>query len=438
MTGEIAIRLLAFVILIFLSAFFSGSEAAYFSFSKEMIERLKESTTSSALRIVALLKNPRQLLITILVGNTIVNVSAATLAALLTADVSARLGFSHKIAILSEVLAVTIVLLILGELTPKIIAVKNSLYFARFAATPLRFIAIIFYPIVVILNRFPGLISGLLASRVRPPLLSKEELKTLLEMSEEKGALEEDEKEMIHSIFEFSKTTVKEIMVPRIDMVTAEKDISLQELIELIKTEGHSRIPLYEEQVDNILGIIHAKDLLPFLDKTSEPVDLAALARPAFFVPETKPIDELLKDFQVEKQHMAIVVDEYGGTAGLITLEDVIEEIVGEIQDEYDIEEKPLYKRIDDNHFLVDAKIDLDVLNDELEMNLPIDPSYETLGGFIFNLIGAVPEKKQQIDYDGYQFIIEKIDRNRILEVMIIRTQPIDPNEGQLLPDEDQ
>ncbi|MDZ7263439.1 MAG: hemolysin family protein [candidate division KSB1 bacterium] len=435
--GEIAIRLLAFVILIFLSAFFSGSEAAYFSFSKEMIERLRESAIGNARRIVWLLNDPRQLLITILVGNTIVNVSAATLAALLTADVSTRLGISHKITIISEVLVVTIVLLILGELMPKIVAVKKPLYFAGLAAIPLRFVSIIFYPVVLILNRFPGLISGLLASRVKPPLLSKEELKTLLEMSEEKGALAEEEKEMIHSIFEFSKTTVKEIMVPRIDMVTVEKETSLQELIELIKTEGHSRIPLYEEQVDNILGIIHAKDLLPFLDKIMEPVDLAALVRPAFFVPETKPIDELLKDFQVEKQHMAIVVDEYGGTAGLITLEDVIEEIVGEIQDEYDIEEQPLYRRIDANHFLVDAKIDLDVLNEELDMNLPVDPSYETLGGFIFNLIGAVPAKKQQIDFDGYQFIIEKIDRNRILEVMIIKTAPSSKQETNLLTDAD-
>ena len=211
-------------------------------------------------------------------------------------------------------------------------------------------------------------------------------------------------------------------MIPRIDMVCVEKSISLSELIELIKTRGHTRIPLYDEKVDNILGIIHAKELLPFINGGSQKVDFVSLVRPALFVPESKLIDELLKDFQVEKQHMAIVVDEYGGTAGLITLEDVIEEIVGEIQDEYDIE-KPLYKKIDDIHFLVDAKIDLDELNDELNMNLPVDKSYESLGGFIFNLIGSVPEKKQEIEYDRYKFIIEKIDRNRIVEVLIIKTQ---------------
>ncbi len=387
-----------------------------------MIDRLKESSSRTSVRIVNLLSRPRFLLITILVGNTIVNVAAATIAALLTTDVSSYLQFSEEIAILIEVVVVTLVLLIFSELTPKIFAVKNSYKFANAVSIPLKIISFVLYPIVIILDKFPTLLSGLLATRVKKHLLSKEELKTLIEVSEEKGALEEDEKEMIHSIFEFSKTMVKEIMVPRIDMVCVEKSISLRELIDLIKTRGHTRIPLYDEKVDNILGIIHAKELLPFINDSSQKVDFVSLARPALFIPESKLIDELLKDFQVEKQHMAIVVDEYGGTAGLITLEDVIEEIVGEIQDEYDIE-KPLYKKIDDIHYLVDAKIDLDELNDKLNMNLPVDQSYESLGGFIFNLIGSVPEEKQEIEYDRYKFIIEKIDRNRIVEVLIIKTQ---------------
>lgn len=387
-----------------------------------MIDRLKESSSRASTRMVSLLANPRLLLITILVGNTIVNVAAATVAALLTADLSAYFQFSEKIAIIIEVIVVTLVLLIFSELTPKIFAVKNAYKFVMAVSIPLQIIAFILYPIVFILDRFPSLFSGLLATRVKKHLLSKEELKTLIEVSEEKGTLEEDEKEMIHSIFEFSKTMAKEIMVPRIDMVCAEKSISLGDLIDIIKTEGHTRIPLYDEKVDNILGIIHAKELLPFLDNDLQKIDLASLARPVLFVPESKPIDELLKDFQVEKQHMVIVVDEYGGTAGLITLEDVIEEIVGEIQDEYDTE-KPLYKKIDDSHFLVDAKIDLDVLNEELDTNLPVDQSYESLGGFIFNLIGSVPQKKQEIEYGIYKFVIEKIDRNRIKEILIIKTK---------------
>jgi len=422
---ESYIRIFLFFILIALSAFFSGSEAAFFSLSKEMIERLKESTSRASRRIVNLLAKPRFLLITILVGNTLVNVAAATIAALLTADFSSHLQFSENLAILIEVVVVTLVLLIFSELTPKIFAVKNSYKFASAVSIPLQIINFITYPIVVVLDKFPTLISGLMATRIKKHLLSKEELKTLLEVSEEKGALEEDEKEMIHSIFEFSKTTVKEIMVPRIDMVCVEKGTLLNDLIDIIKTRGHTRIPLYDDKVDNILGVIHAKELLPFINDPSQKVDLVSYARAALFVPESKLIDELLKDFQIEKQHMAIVVDEYGGTAGLITLEDVIEEIVGEIQDEYD-REKPLFKKIDDNHFLVDAKIDLDELNDELDMNLPGDQSFESLGGFIFNQTGSVPETKQEIEYGRYKFIIEKIDRNRILEVLIIKSEPKD------------
>ncbi len=416
----IVFRGILFFVLIGLSAFFSGSEAAFFSLSKEMIERLKESTTKSSQRIVRLLKQPRHLLITILAGNTIVNVGAATIAALFTADLCARFEIAAKIALFAEVIVVTLVLLIFGELSPKIFAVKNAYKFALMVSIPLTIIRLILYPIILLLNSFPTLISGLMATRVKKHLLSKEELKTLIEVSEEKGTLEEDEKEMIHSIFEFSKTTAKEIMVPRIDMICADQATPLSELIDLIKSRGHTRIPLYDEKVDNILGVIHAKELLPFINDPGQQVDLVSLAMPALFIPESKPIDELLKDFQIEKQHMAIVVDEYGGTAGLITLEDVIEEIVGEIQDEYD-SEKPLFKEISENQFLVDAKIDLDILNDELELDLPVDKSYESLGGFIFNLIGSVPDKKQEIAFGSYKFVIEKVDRNRILEVLLIK-----------------
>ncbi len=420
MLSDSLIKLLTFFVLIILSAFFSGSEAAYFSLSREMLDRLAESSSSIAHRVVHLLKKPRQLLVTILVGNTIVNVSAASVAALLTRDLSVYFQFSSDLAMVVEVILVTTILLLFSELTPKIIAVKNPYKFAATISLPLTLVYIILYPVVSILEKFPALLSGLMALRVKRQLLSKDELKTLIEFSEERGALEEEEREMIHSIFEFSKTTVKEIMVPRIDMVCVERKTTLEKLIKLIHSKGHTRIPLFEETVDNILGIIHAKELLPFINNSGKKVDLVSLAKPAMFVPESKQIDELLSEIQAERQHMAIVVDEYGGTAGLITLEDVIEEIVGEIQDEYD-KEKPLYRKIDENHFLIDAKIDLDELNDKLNLNLPVDKNYESLGGFIFNLIGSVPEKKQEIKYASYKFIIEKTEKNRIVEVLLIK-----------------
>ena len=420
MEVEPFLQIIYFIVLIFFSGFFSGSEAAYFSLSKEMVDGLKESDSHKSKRIVNLLKKPRLLLITILVGNTVVNVAAASIAAILTADLCAQFHFSMDVAIILEVVVVTMVLLIFSELTPKIIAVKNPYQFAAAVSLPLIVINYILLPIVFILDKFPALLSGFFSVRLKKHLLSKDELRTLIDFSEERGALEEDEKEMIHSIFELSKTTVREIMVPRIDMVCVKKGTTITKLINIIHSRGHTRIPLYCEKVDNILGIIHAKDLLPFIKSKDKKADLVSLARPAAFVPESKHIDELLNELQSQKQHMAIVVDEYGGTAGLITLEDVIEEIVGEIQDEYD-SEKPLVIKIDDTHFLVDAKMDIAELNEALDLNLPDDKSYESLGGFIFDLMGSVPKKKQEVEYGGYKFIVEKIDRNRIVSVLIIK-----------------
>jgi CBS domain containing-hemolysin-like protein len=205
-------------------------------------------------------------------------------------------------------------------------------------------------------------------------------------------------------------------------MVCVEQGTKLTKLINLIHSKGHTRIPLYNQTIDNVLGIIHAKELLPFIKNKNKKVDLVSLARPAMFVPESKHIDTLLSELQAAKQHMAIVVDEYGGTAGLITLEDVIEEIVGEIQDEYD-EEKPLINKIDELHYLVDAKMDLAELNLELNLNLPDDKNYESLGGFIFDLIGSVPEKNQRIEFGRCTFIIKRVHKNRIVKVLIIKNQ---------------
>jgi len=414
-------RVILFFVLIGFSAFFSGSESAYFSLSRELIDRLRERGTSGAMRVVRLLDRPRQLLVTILFGNTIVNVAAASVATLLTADLGHALHLPHSVAILIEVIVVTLILLIFSELTPKVIAVKNSYQFAEKVSIPLTFFYYLFLPITVVLDKFPALVSGLMATRVKRHFLSKDELRTLIEVSEEHGALEEEEKEMIHSIFEFSKTTVREIMVPRIDMVCVERWAPLEELIQIIKEKGHTRIPVYEQKIDNIVGIIHAKELLPFINHAKKKeADLGKLARRALFVPDTKRIDELLNELQREKQHMAIVVDEYGGTAGLITLEDVIEEIVGEIQDEYD-QENPLFVKLSENKYLVNAKIDLDELNEELGMKLPVDKNYESLGGLIYEQIGAVPHRKQMVKYGSYKFIVEKVQKNRIVEVIVIK-----------------
>lgn len=414
------VKIAIFIVLMILSAFFSSAETAYFSISKIEKFRLKEKGTRKAKIILRLLDNPKKLLITVLTGNTIVNVAAAAIAALMASQLSRDFNFSHELAIFIEVVVVTFVLLITGEITPKIFAVENSIYLAELYTFPIKLATIILTPLTILLEQFPIIASKLISNRTDQYLISKDELKTLIEVGEEKGALIEEEKEMIHSIFEFAQTSVKEIMIPRTDMVCVDKNISLSKLIEIIREKGHTRIPVYDERVDNIIGILHAKAILSLLRGDENTIDLTSLVRPALFVPESKMIDEMLKDFQQEKIHMAIVVDEYGGTSGLITLEDIIEEIVGEIQDEYD-RELPLYKVLDDGSILANAKINMEELNEVLNINLSEDSSFDSLGGFILDQTGSFPNPKDVIERDGYRFIIEKIEKNRIIQVKIAK-----------------
>lgn len=420
MVSDSVFQLIIFIMLISFSAFFSSAETAFFSLSKNTLGKLKEKSTKSAQRVLRLLSKPRNLLITTLTGNTIVNVAAAAVAALLASEISRKLQIAESIVVFIEVVVVTLVLLILSEITPKIFAIKNAIWLAELIALPLQIISLLLYPITLILAQLPIIFSKLLVARADKYLLSKEELKTLMEVGKEKGALIEEEKKMIHSIFEFAKTSAREIMIPRTDMVCVDKDIEFGALIRVIKEEGHTRLPVYDGGVDNIIGILHAKELLPFIRDKNDDLILEKLVRPALFVPESKMIDELLKDFQKEKTHMAIVVDEYGGTAGLITLEDVIEEIVGEIQDEFDVE-TPLYKFQDDGTILVDAKIDIDELNEKLKMNLTTDANYESLGGYILHLTGSLPQPREEIIDRGYKFVIEKVEKNRIIQVRILQ-----------------
>ena len=276
-------------------------------------------------QVVQLLTHPKKLLITIIVGNTIVNIGAASLAAIVTLDICKNLGINPKIGILIDVIIVTFVILIVAEIIPKVAAVKNSKKIARNFAFPLTIFLYLFLPIVSIFHALIQWLTSIFNVSKNRLLLSEDELRSIVDMGEEKGTLQQDEKEMIHSIFEFSETTVKEIMIPRIDMVCISIDSKLESLLSLIKKHLHSRIPLYKEKVDIIIGIIYAKDLLPFVNrKSNEDANLEKLARPAYFVPEQKKIDELLREFQTQRIHMAIVVDEYGGTSGIVTLEDII------------------------------------------------------------------------------------------------------------------
>jgi len=360
------------------------------------------------------------LLITILIGNTLVNVTAASLAAILTTSLCEQAHFSKQVGVLLNIIVVTFLILVVSEITPKIIAVKNPVVFAARVSLVISAINFSLLPIGFLIDKSISWLTRVfhIKESQEESMLQANEFQVLLEIGEEQGELEEEEKEMIHHIFEFGDTIVREIMVPRTDMVCISYDSSIDELLDLIKSKGHTRIPLYQETIDKIQGVIHAKDLLPFISNSKKDINFLKLARPAIFVPESKKIDDLLRYFQSEHQHMAIVVDEYGGTSGLVTLEDVIEEIVGEIRDEYD-KEQSLYRKINDKSYLVNAKIGIDSLNELLDIKLPESDEYDTLGGFILENTGSVPEEQMTIQYGEYELVMEKVEKNRIVMVKI-------------------
>jgi len=409
-----------FVVLLILSAFFSASETAFFSLTKSNLEKLSRSKSPARRQIAVLLTEPKKLLISIIIGNTISNTAIATVAAFLTTRLSIQYGLDRLLILLLNVLVVTLVVLIFSEIIPKVTAVKNAQKTALKLVYPLTFFYYLFLPLSALFFILTQLLTKLLGLEKDKHILSDQELRTLVEVGEEKGALEKDEKEMIHSILEMSDTITREIMVPRTDMEALEKSTSLKEVLALVNDKLHSRVPVYDESIDNIAGILFLKDLLPFIKKKDQAsFDLGKLVHPPYYVPEQKKINELLREFQKERIHMAIVVDEYGGTSGLVTLEDVIEEIVGEIQDEYD-EEMPLFEKIDNTTFIVDASMQLDELNEELGLDLPEEEGVDSLAGFLLGRFGSVPKFDEKLEYDRYEFTITKATKKRIEKVKIV------------------
>ncbi len=408
-----------FVILLLMSAFFSASETAYFTLPKSTIEKFARSKKVLARQVASLLKEPRRLLIAIIIGNTLVNVAIASIATIMTTGLIQQYALNETVALFANVVIVTFIILFFSEILPKITAIKSAKKLSQNFALPLTFFFYLFYPLSYVLDLFTQQMAAVFGAERDKFNLTEQELRTLVDVGEEHGALLKEEKEMIHGIFEMSGTVAREIMVPRTDMICLEKNANLNTVLNTVKQYMHSRIPVYDKTVDNIVGILYVKDLLPFIKKKStSDFNLEKIVRPAYYVPEQKKINELLREFQAEKIHMAIVVDEYGGTSGLVTLEDVIEEIVGEIQDEYD-KETPLIQKINENAYLVDGGMLIDEINEERGLDLPTEEGVDTLAGFLLGQFGSVPKVKEQIDYNGYQFTIEKATKKRIQLVRI-------------------
>lgn len=428
------ISIIGFFILLVLSAFSSATETALTSVNRIRVQRLVEEQTKGAELLQQLLQQPSRYLAAILILNNLVNIGAASLATMLVVQYFESLNLTLSTGYIAGISTgiVTFLVLVYGEISPKTYAAQNAEKLALLVAKPVSILVKVLFPVARLFIFIANLFGKLFGGKTTPegPFLTEDELKTMVRMGEEEGVIEEDEKEMIHSIFEFGDTIVKEVMVPRMDMACVEDTATAKDVLAIITEEGFSRIPVFEESVDNIIGIVYAKDLLK-LNKTKEKLNVSVkkLMHTVYYIPETKKVNELLRELQKKRQHMTIVLDEYGGTAGLVTIEDLLEEIVGEIFDEYDLEEV-LIERIDGNNVRVDARADLDEINEFLEINLPEEYEYETIGGFVYNLAGKVPVAGEKVEYENLVFTVETLAGRRISKILITK-KPIEYQEEQ-------
>jgi putative hemolysin len=408
--SALLVRLLLIGILLVCSAFFSGSEAALFSLNTVQVERLRERGGVVGRLIASLLQRPTNLIITFLMGNEIVNVALAVTATSLALLLYGEGGEYVAIVV------TTIILLLFGEVTPKSLAVRYPERISRLVAWPIQTFAYVITPLRWALRKLVDAVMGEHAERPIS-LITAAEFKTLVEISEDEGIIDPDERDLIQRVFEFGGHRVSQIMTPRTDFFALEVSEPLATALPKIKDNRFSRIPVYEGTIDQIIGILYAKDLLPYSRHPELDVTLRDLVHPVFFVPESKRIDELLREFQRNKVHMAIVVDEYGGVSGLVTMEDALEELVGEIVDEFDTEEI-LCRQIDPQTYVVSAKLPLDEFNEEVGVSIPREDA-DTIGGHVFHLFGKLPKRGESVSAHGLTFTIEHIKGTRILEIRV-------------------
>ncbi|MDF2557672.1 MAG: hypothetical protein K0R71_1500 [Bacillales bacterium] len=427
-------KILFLFVLIAVNAFFAASEIALISLNDNKIKLMADEGNKKAKQLVKLLSEPSRFLATIQIGITLAGFLASAFAAESFADplVNVLKGFtlpvSESFLKVTTVIVITIILsyftLVLGELVPKRVAMKKSEGIAFFVVTPLTVLSRVTSPFVKLLTASTNFFVKLFG--IDPHSIdddvTEEEIRLLVDVGEEKGAIDEREKIMINNIFEFNNKTAEDIMTHRMELVGIPANIELRKLINIIKEQQYSRIPVYDESIDNVIGILHVKDLLTLITEDAEKnFKLDSFIRKPFYIPMQKKIDELFIDFQVVKTHIAIVIDEYGGTAGIVTLEDLVEEIVGNIFDEYDEEGDKELKQIDKTTFEVSGMISLDELEEHLEVELPVE-DYETLNGFLISLFGNIPPKGKISEVRYKHLHIQAIEvTNKRIEKAIIR-----------------
>jgi putative hemolysin len=425
---EIGLRILIVFCLVLVNAFFAAAEMAIVSVRRTRIRQLAEDGDHRAQRVNRLLEHPTSFMATVQIGVTLVGLLASAYTAVSLAGGPAEWlnslgvppGLSSGIAVTAVTTLLALVTLVLGEIAPKSFAIQRAEWLALRVGGAISFLSVVAMPAVKTVSFLSDLVVRPFGGHVRfsAPMMTEEELKMLVEAGEEDGVIEAEERDMIHSVFDFTDTVARQVMVPRTDMHCAPVTASLHELLDVIDSTGHSRIPIYEDNVDSIVGVIHAKDLLNVLRECQETFDLRSVMREAYFIPETKDVGELLREFRKTNTQMAIIKDEYGGTAGLVTVEDLLEEIVGEIRDEYD-EEEPMVQLIDEHTAVVNARMRIDDFNDSLGHELPESEEYDTIGGYVFDLLGHQPEDGEEVVSGHTRFTVQTTEGGRITRIRV-------------------
>nr|WP_227776978.1 hemolysin family protein [Haladaptatus pallidirubidus] len=409
--------LAAIVILLGLSAFFSSSEIAMFSLAKHRVEALVEDGVEGAKTVDSLKNDPHRLLVTILVGNNIVNIAMSSLS---TAIVG--IYFNPGPAVLISTFGITSLVLLFGESAPKSYAVENTESWALRIAKPLKYSEYILLPLVITFDYLTRVINRVTGGRsaIETSYVTRDEIQDMIQTGEREGVIEEDEREMLDRIFRFNNTIAKEVMTPRLDMTAVPQDAEVDEAIETLVQAGHERVPVYEGSLDNVIGIVTVRDLVreKSYGEAGDSLKLNNLIQPTLHVPESKNVDELLTEMRENRMQMVIVIDEFGTTEGLVTMEDMVEEIVGEILDGE--EEEPI-EYIDDDTVIVRGEVNIDEVNDAMDIELPEGEEFETIAGFIFNRAGRLVEEGEDIDYEGVRLHVEQVENTRIMKARITR-----------------
>jgi len=429
----LSVGAVAIVALLFLSAFFSSSEIAMFSLAPHRMEALVEDEVPGAKTLKALKEDPHRLLVTILVGNNLVNIAMSSIATGLLAIYLNDQG----LAVAASTLGITALVLLFGESAPKSYAVENTESWALRIAKPLKYAEYLLLPLIVVFDFLTRQVNKITGGRsaIETSYVTREEIRDIIETGEREGVLDEDERQMLQRTLRFNRTIAKEVMTPRLDMTAVDANASIAEAIETCVQSGHARLPVYEGSLDNIIGVVNIRDLvrdLNYGEAASEDLELQDLIEPTLHVPESKNVDELLTEMRENRMHLVVVIDEFGTTEGLVTMEDLTEEIVGEILEGE--EEEPI-EFLDDQTALVRGELNIEEVNEALDIELPEGEEFETIAGFIFNRAGRLVEEGEVIEFNGVEIRVEQVENTRIMKARITRT-PDEESDGEPEPEE--